>query len=151
MASGLRQHAEVLAGEAPYEERYWARATPGTSAAEAMTEGDFAADFKSEPFEAIRTLCAFVEFGLVTRVEATKWLFPLLVKARGDLREHIYETLLRLEEPDLILIVALVLQRGFEMWCNSAHHPCMEGGQQERTDRHHNEEGHRSHQRSLET
>jgi hypothetical protein len=107
MASDLLQHADSLAREAPYEERYWARATPGTSAAEEMTEGDFAAEFKTEPFEAIRTLRAFVEFGLVTKVDATKWLFPLILKARGDLREHIYEALLRWEEPDAILIAAL--------------------------------------------
>jgi hypothetical protein len=107
MASDLLQHADSLAREAPYEERYWARATPGTSAAEEMTEGDFAAEFKTEPFEAIRTLRAFVEFGLVTKVDATKWLFPLILKARGDLREHIYEALLRWEEPDAILIAGL--------------------------------------------
>jgi hypothetical protein len=91
----------------PYEERYWARATPGTSAAEGMTEADFAAEFKTKPFEAIRTLRAFVEFGLVTTVDATKWLFALILRARGDLREHIYETLLDWEEPDAILIAAL--------------------------------------------
>jgi hypothetical protein len=107
MASGLLQHADSLAQEAPNEERYRVRATPGTSAAEQMTEADFAAAFKTEPFEAIRTLRVFVEFDLVTKVNATKWLFPLLPKTRGDLREHIYETLLRLEEPDSILIVAL--------------------------------------------
>jgi hypothetical protein len=107
MASGLLQHADSLAQEAPDEERYRARATPSTSAVEGMTEGNFAAEFKTEPFEAIRTLRVFVEFGLVTRVNATKWLFPLFLKARGDLREHIYETLLRLEEPDSNLIVAL--------------------------------------------
>ena len=54
-----------------------------------MTEGDFAAEFKTEPFEAIRTLRAFVEFGLVTKVDATKWLFPLILKARGDQRAHL--------------------------------------------------------------
>jgi hypothetical protein len=107
MASGLLQHADSLAREAPYGERYWARATLGTSAAEGMTEGDFAAEFKTEPFEAIRTLRAFVEFRLVTTVDATKWLFPLLPKAPKDLREHIYETLLHWEEPDAILIAAL--------------------------------------------
>jgi hypothetical protein len=71
------------------------------------TEGDFAAEFKTEPFEAIHTLRVFVEFGLVTKVNATKWLFPLLLKARGDLREHIYEALLHWEEPDAIRSVAL--------------------------------------------
>lgn len=49
----------------------------------------------------------YVEFGLVTKVNATKWLFPLLVRTRGDLREHIYATLLVWEEPDSILIAAL--------------------------------------------
>src|SRR5215217_4787603 len=97
MASDLLQHADSLTREAPYEERYCAHATPGTSAAEEMTEGDFAAEFKTEPFEAIRTLRTFVEFGLVTKVDATKWLFLLILKARGDLREHIYEALLRWE------------------------------------------------------
>ena len=72
-----------------------------------MTEEDFAAEFHTEPFEAIRTLRAFVEFGLVTKVDATKWLFPLILRARGDLKEHIYEILLHLEEPDAILIAAL--------------------------------------------
>jgi hypothetical protein len=107
MANGVLQHADSLAQEAPHEERYWARATPGTSAAEGMTEGDFADEFRREPLEAIRTLHSFVEFGLVTKVNATKWLFPLLLKARGDLRECVYGALLRLEEPDAILIVAL--------------------------------------------
>jgi hypothetical protein len=107
MASSVLQYADSLAEEAPNEELYWARATPGTSATEGMTETDFAVEFKAEPFEAIRTLCVFVEFGLVTKVNATKWLFPLLLKARADLREHIYETLLHLEEPDSILIAAL--------------------------------------------
>ena len=107
MASGLLQHADSLAQEASNEERYGARATLGTSAAEGMTEGDFVAEVKTEPFEAIRTLRVFVEFGLVTKVNATKWLFPLLPKAHKDLREHIYETLLHWEEPDSILIAAL--------------------------------------------
>jgi hypothetical protein len=107
MASGLLQHADSLAQEASNEERYWARATPGTSAAEGMPQRDFAEEFETEPFEAIRTLRVFVGFGLVTRVTATKWLFPLLLKARGDLREHIYEILLHWEEPESILIAAL--------------------------------------------
>jgi hypothetical protein len=107
MASSLVHHADSLVQEGPNEGRYWAPATPGTSAATGMTEGDFAAEFLTDPFEAIRTLRAFVEFGLAIKVEATKWLFPLLLKARGDLREHIYETLLHWEEPDAILSTAL--------------------------------------------
>jgi hypothetical protein len=113
MASGLLQHADSLAQEAPHEERYWARATPGTSAAEGMTEGDFAAEFKREPLEAIRTLRIFVEFGLVSEANATKWLFPLLVKARGNLRNHIYEVLLYFKEPDTLLSTALVEYRRY--------------------------------------
>ena len=35
----------------------------------------------------------------------------------------------------------LVLQRGFEMWCNVAHQPCVEGGQHDRTDRDHAQDG----------
>jgi hypothetical protein len=107
MASGLLQHADSLAQAVPYGERYSARATPGISAAEEMSEGDFAEEFHTEPFAAIRMLRAFVDFHLITKVDATKWLFPLILKARGDLREHIYETLLHWEEPDAILIAAL--------------------------------------------
>src|SRR5262245_31843119 len=99
MASGL-QHADSLAQEVPYGERYSARATRVRSAGEEMSEGDFAAEFHTDPFAAIRTLRAFVEFGLVTKADATKWLFPFILRARGDLREHIYETLLHWEEPD---------------------------------------------------
>jgi hypothetical protein len=46
-----------------------------------MTEADFAAEFQTDPFEALRTLRAFVEFGLVTKVDATKWLFPLILSS----------------------------------------------------------------------
>jgi hypothetical protein len=81
MASGLLQHADSLAQEVPYEESYWARATPGTSAVEGMTERDFAAEIQTDPFEAIRTLRAFVEFDLVAKVDATKWLFPLILSS----------------------------------------------------------------------
>jgi hypothetical protein len=102
-----RERLEAFAQKAPHEERYWARATPSTSAAEGMTEGDVAAELKREPLEAIRTLRVFVEFNLVSKVNATKWLFPILLKAQGDLREHIYEALLRWGESDTILIVAL--------------------------------------------
>ena len=35
----------------------------------------------------------------------------------------------------------LVLQRGFEMWCNAAHQPCVEGGQHDHTDRDHAQDG----------
>ena len=40
--------------------------------------------------------------------------------------------------PDLL---ALVLQRGFEMWCNTAHQPCMEGGQHNGPNRNHTQDG----------
>jgi hypothetical protein len=103
---GRQMGADSLAREALYEECYWVRATPGTSAAKEMSEGDFAAEYKTGPFEAIRTLHAFVEFGLVTKVDATKWLFPLIQKTRGALRDHVYETLLQWEEPDAILSAA---------------------------------------------
>jgi hypothetical protein len=45
-------------------------------------------------------------------------------------------------QPETFLLqgTPLVLQRGFEMWCNAAHYPCMEGGQHERTDRNHSED-----------
>ena len=36
---------------------------------------------------------------------------------------------------------ALVLQRGFEIWCNAAHQPCMEGGQHDGPDRDHAQDG----------
>jgi len=38
-------------------------------------------------------------------------------------------------EKTVEFLTALVLQRGFEMWCNAAHHPCVEGGQHDRPDR----------------
>src|SRR5712692_7191315 len=35
----------------------------------------------------------------------------------------------------------LVLQRGFEMWCNAARQSCMEGGQHDGPDRDHAQDG----------
>jgi hypothetical protein len=113
MASGLLQHADSLTQEAPNEERYGARATPGTSAVEGMSEGEFAAEFARDPFEAIRTLLVFTDFGLVSKVDATTWLFPLYVKARGSLRNRIYEVLLHFKEPDTILTTALAEYRRY--------------------------------------
>src|SRR5713226_5756519 len=39
------------------------------------------------------------------------------------------------------LAVALVLQRGLEMWCNAARQSCMEGGQHDGPDRDHAQDG----------
>jgi hypothetical protein len=113
MASGLLQHADSLVQEATIEEHYWARGTTGTSAAEGMSEGDFAAEFTMAPFEAICTLVAFTDFGLVSKIDATTWLFPLYVKARGSLRNRIYEVLLYFKEPDAILTAALAEYRRY--------------------------------------
>jgi hypothetical protein len=113
MASGLLQHADSLVQEAIGEEHDWARATTGTSAAERMSEGDFAAEFTKEPFEAIRTLLVFTDFGLVSNIDATTWLFPLYVKARGSLRSRIYDVLLHFKEPDTILTTALAEYRKY--------------------------------------
>jgi hypothetical protein len=113
MASGLLQHADSLVQEAIGEEHDWARATTGTSAAERMSEGDFAAEFAKEPFEAIRTLLVFTDFGLVSKIDATTWLFPLYVKARGSLRSRIYDVLLHFKEPDTILTTALAEYRKY--------------------------------------
>ena len=113
MVSGLLPHADSLAREAPYEERYGGRGTTGTSAAEGMSEGDFAAEFTRSPFEAIHTLVVFTDFGLVSKIDATTWLFPLYVKARGSLRNRIYEVLLHFKEPDAILTTALVEYRRY--------------------------------------
>src|SRR6266851_2223099 len=35
----------------------------------------------------------------------------------------------------------LVLQRGFDMWCNAAHQPYVEGGLHDRADRDHTQDG----------
>jgi len=37
--------------------------------------------------------------------------------------------------------VVLVLQRGFEMWCNAARQSCMEGGRYDGPDRDHAQDG----------
>jgi len=113
MASGLLQRADSLVQEATGEEYYRARATTGTSAAEGMSEGDFAAEFTMDPFEAIRTLLVFTDFGLVSKINATTWLFPLYGKARGSLRHRIYEVLLHFKEPDTILTTALAEYRKY--------------------------------------
>src|SRR5258708_5167880 len=39
------------------------------------------------------------------------------------------------EQDNRITLWLLILQRGFEMWCNAASQPCVEGGQHERRDR----------------
>jgi hypothetical protein len=68
---------------------------------------DFADDFKSDPSKAIEELLSFVSLGLVTKTKATAWLFPLLVEARGEIKEHIYQVLIALEEPETILKTTL--------------------------------------------
>jgi hypothetical protein len=81
--------------------------TLDTLASAEMTDHDFAVYFQLKPFEAIHTLLLFVELNLVSPVEATRWLFPHLVKARGKLRERVYEALLDLREPETMLSSAL--------------------------------------------
>ena len=43
--------------------------------------------------------------------------------------------------PHIFWPLLLVLQRGFEIWCNAAHQPCMEGGQHDGPDRDHAQDG----------
>jgi hypothetical protein len=80
---------------------------PATSTSEEMTDRDFASEFQLRPFTAIDTLLIFSRLGLVSNRNATQWLFPLLVQARGEIRRHLYKALLALEEPKIILDVAL--------------------------------------------
>ena len=81
--------------------------TPATSTYEEMTDRDFASEFQLRPFTAVDTLLIFSRLGLVSNRDATQWLFPLLVQARGEIRRHLYKALLALEEPKIILDVAL--------------------------------------------
>ena len=81
--------------------------TPASSASEKITDRDFTAYFQSNPLEAIDTLLLFVDLNLVSKVEATTWLFRCLIKTRGELRECIHTALLDLQEPETILNVAL--------------------------------------------
>lgn len=79
----------------------------GTAASEEMSDHDFNEYFQSKPLEAVHTLLLFVDLELVSKSDATKWIFPCLVKVHGELREYIYKALLDLEEPSIILSTAL--------------------------------------------
>src|SRR5262249_52125514 len=81
--------------------------TPATLTSGEITDHDFTNEFQSEPFTAVDTLLLFSRLGLVSKSEATQWIFPLLVQARGEIRRHLYRALLTLGEPKVILDVAL--------------------------------------------
>ena len=81
--------------------------TPATLTSEKMTDRDFASEFKFRPVTAVDTLLLFSRLGLVSKSDATQWIFPLLVQGRGDIRRHLYKALLTLGEPKPILDVAL--------------------------------------------
>jgi hypothetical protein len=49
-----------------------------------MTEGNFGVEFKNRTVRGYPELRAFVEFGLVTKVDATKWFFPLVLILQRD-------------------------------------------------------------------
>jgi hypothetical protein len=72
-----------------------------------MTDHDFVAEFQLRPSAAIETLLLFADLGLVSKRDATKWVFPLLVPARGETRRQLYKALLTLGEPKAILDIAL--------------------------------------------
>lgn len=80
---------------------------PATSTSEEMTDRDFVSEFHRRPVTAVDTLLTFGRLGLVSNRDATQWIFPLLVQARGEIRRHLYKALLALEEPKIILDVAL--------------------------------------------
>src|SRR5262245_1007791 len=82
-------------------------ATPGTLAAEGITDRDFVAEFQLRPLAAVETLLLFADLGLVSKRDATQWVFPLLIQARGETRKQLYKALLTLEEPKALLDVAL--------------------------------------------
>ena len=54
---------------------------------------------------------------------------------------HLYESVDTLREKYGKHTVFLVLQRGFEMWCNTARQSCMEGGQYDGPDRDYTQDG----------
>lgn len=72
-----------------------------------MTDRDFVTEFQLRPSAAIETLLLFADLGLVSKRDATKWVFPLLIQARGETRRQLYKALLTLGEPKAILDVAL--------------------------------------------
>jgi hypothetical protein len=81
--------------------------TPATLTSGEITDRDFTNEFQSEPFTAVDTLLLFSRLELVSKSEATQWVFPLLIQARGEIRRHLYRALLTLGEPKAILDVAL--------------------------------------------
>jgi hypothetical protein len=91
--------------------QYWeyrgSSATPGTLAAEGMTDRDFVAEFQLRPSMAVETLLLFADLGLVSKRDATQWVFPLLIQARGEIHRQLYKALLTFGEPKAILDVAL--------------------------------------------
>src|SRR2546428_9949663 len=91
--------------------QYWeyrgSSATPGTLAAEGMTDRDFVAEFQLRPSAAVETLLLFADLGLVSKRDATHWVFPLLIQARGETRRQLYKALITLGEPKAILDIAL--------------------------------------------
>ena len=72
-----------------------------------MTDRDFVAEFQLRPSAAVETLLLFADLGLVSKRDATQWVFPLLIQARGETRRQLYQALLTLGEPKAILDVAL--------------------------------------------
>ncbi len=72
-----------------------------------MTDRDFVTEFQLRPSTAVETLLLFADLGLVSKRDATQWVFPLLIQAHGETRRHLYKALLTLGEPKAILDVAL--------------------------------------------
>jgi hypothetical protein len=72
-----------------------------------MTDHDFVTAFQLQPSTAVETLLVFADLGLVFKRDATQWVFPLLIQARGETRRQLYKALLTLGEPKAILDVAL--------------------------------------------
>lgn len=72
-----------------------------------MTDRDFVTEFQLRPSAAIETLLLFADLGLVSQRDATQWVFPLLIQARGEIRRQLYTALLTLGEPKAILDAAM--------------------------------------------
>ncbi len=81
--------------------------TSATSTSGGMTGRDFVNEYQSEPFSAVDTLLLFSRLELVSKRDATQWVFPFLIQARGEIQRHLYRALLTLGEPKAILDVAL--------------------------------------------
>jgi hypothetical protein len=85
--------------------RVFTMVTSGTSAFTTVTSGTSAFTSVTSGTSAFQPMVH--DISLAHRSEVARQLFSSLIKARGDRRDRIYEALLHLAEPEIILDVAL--------------------------------------------